>query len=236
MSKDISPHLKQGDAFPKKTKGTLRLYSMQYCPYAMRARLMLAKKNVEHEVVNIHLRNKPTWFLEKYPVGTVPVIEKDDRLLGGSLVIAEFIDEVYSKPGQRLLPQDSYEKARIKMLIDDTFSKAITSIYQAIGKRENWEESFYPRVGELEKVLEANKYFGGKAIGYADYMIYPWLRLLGLHGMDNVLSAGKFPKLGQWLKEVAQDETIKKCDTKPEILSKFLNGYLTGNFVYDLEI
>ncbi|XP_077974168.1 uncharacterized protein LOC144429827 [Styela clava] len=109
---------------------------------------------------------------------------------------------------------------------------AITLIYQALGKRENWEESSYPRIGELEKVLGANKYFGGVEDGSADYMIYPWLRLFGPHGIDNVLSAGKFPKLGQWLKEVAQDETIKKCGTKPEIISKFLNGYTTGNYVF----
>lgn len=36
-----------GEAFPPKTPGKLRIYSMQYCPYAQRTRLMLALKNVE---------------------------------------------------------------------------------------------------------------------------------------------------------------------------------------------
>ena len=51
------------------------------------------------------------------------MIEQDDKLLGGSLVIAEYVDEVYSKAGGRTLSSDSYLKARTNMLIADKFGK-----------------------------------------------------------------------------------------------------------------
>nr|XP_039273951.1 glutathione S-transferase omega-1-like [Styela clava] len=201
---------------------------MQYCPYSMRVQMILAKKNVDYEIINIDLLNKPTWFMEKYPFDSFPVLEQDDILLAGSLVIAEYIDENYSKPGERTIPQDSYEKGRINMMIVDKFTKAISAIYQGLRKKENWEENFNIHVGELEKILETNKFFNGEELGYADYM--------GHQGIDDVMSTGKFTKLEQWLKTAAQEETIRKCDTKPEILGKFLTGYTTGTFDFDFNI
>ena len=41
-------HLKVGSEMPPLTKGTLRLYSMVFCPYAQRARLVLAAKNIPY--------------------------------------------------------------------------------------------------------------------------------------------------------------------------------------------
>ena len=39
-------HLETGSAFPNHEKGVLRLYSMRFCPYAERPRLVLAAKNI----------------------------------------------------------------------------------------------------------------------------------------------------------------------------------------------
>lgn len=43
---------------------------------------MLAAKGIEHECVNINLKDKPEWFFELNPVGKVPVIE----LPGGKVI------------------------------------------------------------------------------------------------------------------------------------------------------
>lgn len=65
----ITRFLVLGSEKPPKKEGVLRLYSMLYCPFAERARLVLKAKNLPHDIVNINLQSKPDWFLELNPAG-----------------------------------------------------------------------------------------------------------------------------------------------------------------------
>lgn len=58
-----------GSEQPPKDEGKLRLYSMEFCPYAHRARLILRAKGVPHDIVNINLLNKPEWYFKVHPEG-----------------------------------------------------------------------------------------------------------------------------------------------------------------------
>ncbi|XP_048465028.1 glutathione S-transferase omega-1 [Rhincodon typus] len=101
--------------------GMIRLYSMRFCPFAQRARLVLEAKKIKHETVNINLLNKPDWFFEKNPLGMVPILETcKNELVYESPITCEFLDDTY--PAKRLLPTDPYEKAKQKMLLEQ-FSK-----------------------------------------------------------------------------------------------------------------
>lgn len=42
-----------GSEKPAEVKGQARLYSMKYCPFSHRVRLVLALKQIPHDVVNI---------------------------------------------------------------------------------------------------------------------------------------------------------------------------------------
>ena len=63
------------------------LYSLQHCPYAMRARmgLLLAKQPVMLRAVV--LKNKPPEMLEASPKGTVPILVVEE-----TTVIDESLD------------------------------------------------------------------------------------------------------------------------------------------------
>ena len=52
-----------------------RLYSFRRCPYAMRARLGIVFAELQVELREIVLRNKPTQMLAISPKGTVPVLQ-----------------------------------------------------------------------------------------------------------------------------------------------------------------
>lgn len=39
--------------------------------------------------------------------------------------------------------------------------------------------AFFEGMEKLEKVLSSQPFFAGNKLGYADYMIWPWLRLIG---------------------------------------------------------
>ena len=59
------------------------------CPYCARVRIVLAEKDVPHEVVAIDLEHRPAWLIAKNPpAGRVPVLEDDGWVLpesGGHL-------------------------------------------------------------------------------------------------------------------------------------------------------
>ncbi|CAH3195019.1 unnamed protein product, partial [Porites evermanni] len=57
-------HYSKGSEKPPLKGDRLRLYSMRFCPFAQRARLVLAAKGINYECVNINLKDKPDWFFE----------------------------------------------------------------------------------------------------------------------------------------------------------------------------
>ena len=64
------------------------LYSFRRCPYAIRARLALKNSNIEFELREVVLRDKPPQLLEISPKATVPVLQlPDDRIMDESLDI-----------------------------------------------------------------------------------------------------------------------------------------------------
>ena len=65
----------------------------RFCPFATRTILVLLTKNIPFDVVNINLKKKPDWFLEKTD-GTVSVIKYKGRYILESLVNSDFVDEV----------------------------------------------------------------------------------------------------------------------------------------------
>ena len=56
----------------------LTLYDAARCPFCARVRIVLAEKDVPHEVVAVDLDDRPAWIVEKNPpAGKVPVVEED---------------------------------------------------------------------------------------------------------------------------------------------------------------
>ena len=64
-------------------------------------------------MVNVNLKMKPDWFLERHPFGLVRVLEKNDSVVFESSVCNDYLDEVY--PERPLYPRDPVEKTRHKM-------------------------------------------------------------------------------------------------------------------------
>ncbi|XP_026873432.1 glutathione S-transferase omega-1 isoform X2 [Electrophorus electricus] len=77
--------------------GQIRIYSMRFCPFAQRTRLVLSAKGVKHETVNINLKDKPEWFLAKNPLGLVPTLETP---------FGQVIPLFYKIPGSRKNGED----------------------------------------------------------------------------------------------------------------------------------
>tara|TARA_Y100000310_G_C20644556_1_gene795829 strand:- start:101 stop:340 length:240 start_codon:yes stop_codon:yes gene_type:complete len=74
----------------------ITLYQFEMCPYCEKVRKVLAEKNLEYEKVNVpHDRDDPVRkdLLEKSGVATVPIIQIDDKYMGESSEIVDYLED-----------------------------------------------------------------------------------------------------------------------------------------------
>ena len=181
----------------------ITLYNAARCPYAARARIVLAEKGLEVEVVEIDLSDRPAWLYEKNPAGRVPVIEEDGgEPLPESVVIMEFLEERYPEPP--LLPLDPADRAAVRLLIfrDDE----LTDPYYAFRRGEQGgREELDAALGRLDAVLTERPYLGGTEYGLADIAYVPWL----LRARDSLgVELEAFPALSDWLGRLEERPAI----------------------------
>ncbi len=109
----------------------VRIYSIAVCPFAQRTRMLLQLKNVAFELIEIDItRPRPQWFLALNPLGQVPVIEHRGRVLNESSVINEYLDEEF--PQLRVMPDDAYQRAQSRVLIDRVNHGFVPAMYQLL--------------------------------------------------------------------------------------------------------
>jgi len=97
----------------------IKLYDFKSSPNCQRVKVVLAEKNLSHEIVPIDLRKqeqKTTEYLKMNPYGKVPVLTDDATVLYESCIINEYLEEKYPNPP--LLPKDPGKKAKARILID----------------------------------------------------------------------------------------------------------------------
>ncbi|XP_075072289.1 glutathione S-transferase omega-1-like [Mixophyes fleayi] len=221
---------KGSDAPGPVPEGIIRLYSMRFCPFAQRARLVLLAKGIKHEVVNINLKSKPDWFFEKSPLGLVPALETSDgKIIYESPIVCDYLDEAF--PGIKLTPADPYIKAQQKMILEH-FSTITSVLYKIIfAKRKNRDTTelkaqFLEKFTKLEELLakKGTPYFSGKSVSMIDYMIWPWFNIF-----DAKEYLEKTPHIGAWYNLMMQDPAVKETYTEPEVILNFFKLYSQGN-------
>ncbi|XP_007938055.1 glutathione S-transferase omega-1 [Orycteropus afer afer] len=205
---------------------------MRFCPFAQRTLLVLKAKGIEHEVININLKNKPEWFFMKHPFGLVPVLENSQgQLIYESAITCEYLDEAY--PGKKLLPDDPYEKARQKMVFE-LFSKVpplLTSFVTKRGKDDcsGLKEELCKEFSKLEEVLTKKKttFFGGNTLSMIDYLIWPWFERL--EALDLTRCMDHTPKLHLWMAAMREDPAVSAFHLDVNSYRSFLDLYLQNS-------
>lgn len=227
-----------GSEFPPLESGKLRLYSMRFCPFAQRARILLTHKGIDFEIVNINLKSKPEWFLEKTPLGTVPVIEKDDIIVYDSPIVCQYLDETY--PGEKLTPADPYQRAKDAMLVELDTKKVITPFYKVRqSKSPEAVAELLTGLETLEKDLKsrATQFFGGDRLMMIDIMLWPHIELIHYLGQVNEalsLKPERFPLLCAWIDAMKAVPSVKENMCSEDLFAKLMVANLEGKEIYDL--
>lgn len=169
------------------------LYSFRRCPYAMRARLGIARSGIQVELREVVLRDKPEEMLEASPKGTVPVL-----VLPDGQVIDESFDIMIWALGAQNCPTD--EQTLVRQC--DTDFKPWLDRYKYPNKYEDYDrQTTLAEAGKylkiLEQRLENNDFLFGQTRSFADLGIAPFVRQFAHVDRDWFLDA-KWPNVISW--------------------------------------
>jgi glutathione S-transferase len=133
----------------------MKLIGSLTSPFVRKARIVLAEKKIEAELVVDSPWSEATSVPRYNPLGKVPVLVlDDDSTLFDSRVIVEYLDSV--TPNNRLLPMPGRERIRIKRweaLADGVCDAAATALLES--RRPENEKSPSEIKRQLDKVERA---------------------------------------------------------------------------------
>lgn len=228
----------KGSAAPDPVPNNLiRLYSMRFCPFAHRTRLVLSAKGIKHDTININLKDKPEWFLERNPFGLVPTLETPaGEVIYESPITCDYLDEVY--PNNKLLPSTPFGKAQQKMMLEH-FSKITPYFYKIpMGRRKGedvsgLEAELKEKLSKLNEDLvnKKTKFFGGDSITMIDYMMWPWFERLEIFELKHCLDGT--PELKKWTERMLEDLAVKATMHSVDTYKAFYKTYVEGKPNYD---
>lgn len=202
------------------------LYSLQNCPYAMRARLALLQAQQDVMLRAISMKNKPDAMLAISPKGTVPVLALTS--LDNSeqpVVIDESLDIMLwalsqSDPSNLLINDNLGIAQQMHALIaenDHQFRPNLSSYKHA--KRYHLDSLLESRqncevfLNKLENRLIQHAFLMGVKPSLADYAILPFIRQVSRVERQWYLQA-PYPQLQHWLNKHLQSRLFAKAMTK----------------------
>lgn len=193
------------------------LYSFRRCPYAMRARLGILFAELQVELREITLKNKPSQMLAISPKGTVPVLQLvDGTVIEESTEI--MIWALEQQDPQGLLDAEVLQQANALIDKNDNEFKYWLDRYKYADRHTDMTQTEYRQKGEiflqvLEELLTKNPYLLGKTVTIADIGIMPFVRQFA-HVDRNVFYSLPYPNLQRWLQDWLQHPFFLQTMTK----------------------
>jgi len=203
------------------------LYSLQNCPYAMRARLaiLLAQQTVMLRA--IVMQNKPPEMLALSPKGTVPVLVLGsmNKSMNKKTVIDESLDIMLwalklNDPENLLYSQDADALAEMLQIInhnDEDFKPKLEQYKRAKRFHGNDEEQCRllcePFIQSLEHRLAQHEFLMSSTPSLLDYALLPFIRQFSRVNRQLYLH-GPYTHLQRWLNHHLQSRLFSKAMSK----------------------
>ncbi|XP_059648913.1 glutathione S-transferase U17-like [Cornus florida] len=200
----------------------VKLLGSRTSPYVHRVQIALNIKCINYEFLEETFGSKSELLLKSNPVHKmVPVLIHDNKPICESLIIVQYIHEVWTSSGPSILPSDPYDLATALFwgaFIDDEWSPSVTEAWMA--REEEAKATAMERVAEGLALLEeafvkcskGKAFFGGDSIGYLDIAFGSCLG--GLRVAENMggvllLDEAKTPGLVGWAERFSSDDSVK---------------------------
>ncbi|XP_072952419.1 probable glutathione S-transferase [Typha angustifolia] len=196
-------------------------------PFGQRVRIALAEKGVDYEYQEQNLAEKSPLLLKSNPVHKkIPVLIHDGKPVCESLIIVQYIDEVWSDK-YPILPSDPYARAQARFwadFVDKKMYECGTKLWKLKGEaQEAAKKEMIDILKLLEGELGDKEYFGGEAFGFVDITFVPftsWFYSYETFGNFKVEEVA--PKLVAWTKRCMERESVAKTLYDPIKVYEFV--------------
>ncbi|CAL4940275.1 unnamed protein product [Urochloa decumbens] len=175
------------------------------CPYAIRVFAALKLKGVEYEFLQEPAGRKSELLLKSNPVyKKIPVLLHHGTPICESMIIIQYIDEVWASSGTAILPAEPYARAVERFwaqYVDDKASPRETRT-----KQQHLEEAFV-------KCSQGKHYFGGDNIGFLDVVLgshLGWFKAVEKIAGTKVLNEAKYPEITAWADRFCAHHAVKE--------------------------
>lgn len=164
----------------------MTLYSGSTCPYSHRCRIVLFEKDMDFEVIDVDMHNKPEEVASISPSGKMPVLVERDLILTESNIINEYIDERFPHP--QLMPPDPVMRARARLVLfnfeHDLFTH-VNTLEHSLGKAsDKARQEIRDSLSQLSPILTKQKYLMNDEFSMLDVAIAPLLWRLEHYGIE----------------------------------------------------
>ena len=167
------------------TSAMMNLYSGTTCPFSHRCRIVLYEKQMDFQVIDVDLFNKPEDSAVINPYNRVPVLVDRDLVLYESNIINEYIDERFPHP--QLMPPDPQTRAKARQLLftmeHELFSH-IDAIDKSLKSADKARAHIRDRLVELTPILTKQKFLLGEEFSMLDVAIAPLLWRLDHYAIE----------------------------------------------------
>lgn len=190
------------------------LYSFRRCPYAMRARMALHYSEINCELREVSLKNKPDALINISPKATVPVMHlPDGTIIDESLDIIHYAISQNDPEGISNVSKNLQEQIDELIAINDSEFASLLRKYKYFEKHpEESQESYRKKIEanfltKYEMMLDGNKFlFGKKSI--ADIAILPFIRQFAFVD-DEWFFNSSYKNLINWLNMALESDVFE---------------------------
>jgi glutathione S-transferase len=200
------------------------LLGVSASPFVRKARVALAEKGIEYDLVPVFPAATDEDFRKLSPLGKIPAFRDGDKGFSDSSIICLYLEKKYPQPA--LLPSDPHEYAR-SLWFDEYADSAVVNVFgPKIFLERVLAKSFFGREPNLELAEKALKeevppicaylesqltgdYLAGNQLSVGDIAVCSQFVNLFLAG--GTIDTQRFPKLARYVARIHERPSFKKC-------------------------
>jgi glutathione S-transferase len=216
----------------------IEIYSASVCPFAQRTLILLNEKNIDYQLIEIDLDNKPDWFIKISPYGKVPLIKHNNQYIYESSIINEYLEEIFPQPS--FLSHDATIRAFMRIWIAYCNSEFIPVYYKLLLTQEKdkypklrnslMESLYYIEKEGFGKFCKNRDYFFGENISLVDISFYPFFeRFVTNEYYRDIKIPDDCHCIRKWILTMRERPAVKPTANPPEFYIERYGGFAAGD-------